>query len=134
MPFLCADGFGEAGDSARGIPGGATLEVDLELPSWKEVEDVTGDGGVVKKTLVSTKEWKVQAPGHQQWQPAPAMLPYSTHMLHAGWCPSRLAQGSSRTWQLSTCCLSSPGCGAEAECGRQGDAALRGAAHGRDAV
>ena len=37
------------------------LQVDLELPGWKEVEDVSGDGGVVKKTLVSTKEWKVRS-------------------------------------------------------------------------
>ena len=35
--------------------------MDLELPSWKDVEDVSGDGGVIKKTLVSTKEWKVSA-------------------------------------------------------------------------
>ena len=34
--------------------------MDLELPSWKDVEDVSGDGGVIKKTLVSTKEWKVR--------------------------------------------------------------------------
>ncbi len=42
----------------------ADFQVDLELPGWKEVEDVSGDGGVVKKTLVSTKEWKVRSTVH----------------------------------------------------------------------
>ena len=54
----CADGFIE-GDAARNIPPGAVLEVDVELVSWKAIEDVTGDGGVIKKTLSSSSEWKV---------------------------------------------------------------------------
>lgn len=58
---ICAlDGFGAEGDAERGIPPNATLEVTLEVPSWKAVEDVTGDKGVVKKTLVATSEWKVR--------------------------------------------------------------------------
>ena len=83
MTGLCADGFGEAGDAARGIPGGATLDVELELPSWKDVEDVSGDGGVIKKTLVSTKEWKVRITNTTSAQPALKTLLIVSHKL----CP-----------------------------------------------
>jgi tetratricopeptide (TPR) repeat protein len=40
------------------VPEDATLEADLELVSWRSVEDVTPDGGVVKKTLTEGSEWK----------------------------------------------------------------------------
>lgn len=33
------------------IPGGATLDFEVELLSWKSVNDLCGDGGVVKKTV-----------------------------------------------------------------------------------
>ena len=62
--LVAADGFGTMGNAERGIPPNATLEVTLELPSWKAVEDVTGDKGVVKKTLVTTTEWKVRRSQH----------------------------------------------------------------------
>lgn len=50
-------GFGEAGRTPD-VPPHSNLEVELELESWKKVEDVTDDGGVVKKTLVPSKEYK----------------------------------------------------------------------------
>ncbi|CAM8978839.1 unnamed protein product [Rhodiola kirilowii] len=48
-------GFGEGGQPASGnvgvIPPNATLEIDLELVSWKTVTEVTDDKKVLKKTL-----------------------------------------------------------------------------------
>ncbi|CAM8982935.1 unnamed protein product [Rhodiola kirilowii] len=48
-------GFGESGQPASGnvgvIPPNATLEIDLELVSWKTVTEVTDDKKVLKKTL-----------------------------------------------------------------------------------
>ncbi|KAB2623238.1 70 kDa peptidyl-prolyl isomerase-like [Pyrus ussuriensis x Pyrus communis] len=48
-------GFGEAGRPATGdegaVPPNATLEIALELVSWKTVSDVTKDKKVLKKTL-----------------------------------------------------------------------------------
>ncbi|KAM1596405.1 hypothetical protein PS2_031443 [Malus domestica] len=48
-------GFGEAGRPAigdeGGVPPNATLEIALELVSWKTVSDVTKDKKVLKKTL-----------------------------------------------------------------------------------
>eukprot|EP00899_Mesostigma_viride_P014709 jgi/Mesvir1/23239/Mv09241-RA.1 len=43
-------GFGAEGRPPT-VPPGATLEIDVTLLSWKTVEDVTKDGGVVKKAL-----------------------------------------------------------------------------------
>ncbi|KAK7400042.1 hypothetical protein VNO78_11241 [Psophocarpus tetragonolobus] len=47
--------FGESGRPAsRGeaaVPPNASLQVDLELVSWKNVSDITNDGKVLKKTL-----------------------------------------------------------------------------------
>jgi len=49
------DAFGESGRPASGeegaVPPNASLEVDLELVSWKSVSDITKDGKVLKKTL-----------------------------------------------------------------------------------
>jgi len=47
---LCApaDGFSDA-ERPASVPADAELEVQLELVSWNSVEDVTGDGAVVKK-------------------------------------------------------------------------------------
>jgi hypothetical protein len=53
-----ADGFGEAGSAALGVPPNATLVADLELLSWKEVVNVTDDGGVVLKRLQESKDYK----------------------------------------------------------------------------
>lgn len=44
------DGFGAEGQPPR-IPPDATLTINLELVSWKTVENVTDDGAVVKKIL-----------------------------------------------------------------------------------
>lgn len=53
--FLFADGFGENGKTAVGdegsVPPNATLEITLELLSWKTVSDVVKDKKVMKKTL-----------------------------------------------------------------------------------
>lgn len=50
-----ADGFGEKGKAASGGEGAvllnATLDIDLELVSWKTVSNVTDDKKVVKKIL-----------------------------------------------------------------------------------
>lgn len=46
--FAPADGFSDA-ERPASVPADAELEVQLELVSWNSVEDVTGDGAVVKK-------------------------------------------------------------------------------------
>lgn len=50
-----ADGFGEKGKEASGdegaVPPNATLQITLELVSWKTVSDVTDDKKVTKKIL-----------------------------------------------------------------------------------
>lgn len=51
-------GFGDEGDANRKVPPGARLEINLTLESWKKVEKVTTDGGVIKKTLVESSEWQ----------------------------------------------------------------------------
>lgn len=49
------DGFGEKGKPASGgeaaVPPNATLEIELELVSWKTVSEVTDDNKVIKKIL-----------------------------------------------------------------------------------
>lgn len=53
--FFFADGFGENGRTAAGdegaVPPNATLEIMLELLSWKTVSDVMKDKKVMKKIL-----------------------------------------------------------------------------------
>ena len=53
--FGVADGFGEKGKPASGdvgaVPPNATLQITLELLSWKVVSNVTDDKKVVKKIL-----------------------------------------------------------------------------------
>lgn len=49
LPFT--DGFTEV----EGAPSGPS-EVELTLVSWKKVEDVTPDGGVLKKVLCKTDD------------------------------------------------------------------------------
>ena len=55
--FLCpvTDGFGEKGKPAQGeegaVPPNASLEITLELVSWKTVSEVTDDKKVIKKIL-----------------------------------------------------------------------------------
>lgn len=50
-----SDGFGEKGKPASGgegaVPPNATLEITLELVSWKTVTEVTDDKKVIKKIL-----------------------------------------------------------------------------------
>lgn len=52
---LFADGFGEKGraptEDGRAIPSNATLLIELELISWKAVEEITDDKKVTKKIL-----------------------------------------------------------------------------------
>ena len=49
------DGFGEKGKPAHGdeaaVPPNATLEITLELVSWKTVSEVTDDKKVIKKIV-----------------------------------------------------------------------------------
>lgn len=56
VAWLAADAYGEAGNAALGVPGGATLEVDVRLMGWAKVEEVTDDALVVKKTLSGDSE------------------------------------------------------------------------------
>jgi len=54
--LTCTDGFGEFGRPASdglqaAIPPNATLQIDLELVSWKTVVEVTDDRKVIKKIL-----------------------------------------------------------------------------------
>lgn len=50
-----SDGFGEKGKRATGnevaVPPNATLQITLELISWKTVSEVTDDKKVIKKIL-----------------------------------------------------------------------------------
>jgi len=57
--FLCVllfvDGFGEKGkpahDEEGAVPPNATLQITLELVSWKTVSEVTEDKKIIKKIL-----------------------------------------------------------------------------------
>lgn len=58
MIFLAVtstDAFGDAGRPAIGdevaVPPNATLQINLELVSWKTVTDISKDKKVLKKTL-----------------------------------------------------------------------------------
>jgi len=56
LTFLSsADAFGESGKPSSGndgaVPPNASLQIDLELVSWKTVSDITKDRKVLKKTL-----------------------------------------------------------------------------------
>lgn len=49
------DGFGEKGRPATGdegyVPPNATLQISLELVSWKTVSDISNDQRILKKIL-----------------------------------------------------------------------------------
>lgn len=53
--FIVADGFGEKGKPATvdgvAVPPNATLNINLELVSWKTVSNITDDKKVIKKIL-----------------------------------------------------------------------------------
>lgn len=53
--MFAADAFGEKGKPATGnegvVPPNATLQITLELVSWKTVTEVTDDKKVIKKIL-----------------------------------------------------------------------------------
>lgn len=50
-----ADAFGGSGKPSSGddgaVPPNASLQIDLELVSWKSISDITMDGKVLKKIL-----------------------------------------------------------------------------------
>lgn len=52
---MVSDTFGEKGKPASGgegaVPPNATLQITLELVSWKAVTEVTDDNKVIKKIL-----------------------------------------------------------------------------------
>ncbi|KAF4391039.1 hypothetical protein F8388_024871 [Cannabis sativa] len=53
--LFATDGFGEKGKPAAGgegaVPPNATLQITLELISWKTVTEITDDKKVIKKVL-----------------------------------------------------------------------------------
>ena len=58
---LPADGFGAQGKSPD-VPPHATLEARVALISWAKVEQVTKDGGIMKKCLKPSTEYKTPGP------------------------------------------------------------------------
>lgn len=52
---------GPIGAGEGGVPADAPLQAELALLSWKKVEDLSGDGGVVKKTLHAPEGWQAGA-------------------------------------------------------------------------
>ncbi|KAL4419972.1 hypothetical protein ABPG75_007070 [Micractinium tetrahymenae] len=70
-------GFGAAGRGSE-VPPNATLEIDLALLGWNKVEKVTMDGGVMKKTLADTDDWKKPNAGAQ------ATVTYTARVLPDG--------------------------------------------------
>jgi len=60
-----------AAAGAPGVPAGVPLQADLALLSWKHVEDLSGDGGVIKKTVHDPEGWDVRTPGRPP--PAPRL-------------------------------------------------------------
>eukprot|EP00955_Chlamydomonas_euryale_P003283 35252-Chlamydomonas_euryale.AAC.2 len=60
---LHADGYGDAGLPPT-VPGGATLTVDVELVACVKVEDMTRDGGIVRRIMQAAKNaWKTPGSG-----------------------------------------------------------------------
>lgn len=43
---------------ADGLSGNSAQHAELELVSWKQVKDVTSDGGVIKKVIKESTDYK----------------------------------------------------------------------------
>lgn len=87
---VIVDAFGEKGKAALGdegaVPPNATLEITLELVSWKTVTEVTDDKKVIKKTLKKGEAYERPNEGAivkcQSYSPSPPLSFYFFFYLY----------------------------------------------------
>lgn len=62
---ICSTHTDAYGASGKGdaVPPNSAIDVELELLSWKRVEEVAGDGAVCKKILTAGSDWKTPNEG-----------------------------------------------------------------------